>query len=80
MGEGEVRDVEVEGEVVKAWTPKRGWVEGPSQFSLNAATIDPGQEGFDMREWLEKGWIVYIDGLNELEKRRIGKPAKGGMY
>jgi hypothetical protein len=56
MGEGEIRDVEVEGKVVKAWTPKReGWVEGPSNLSVNATSIDAGQEGFDMREV----WIIF---------------------
>jgi hypothetical protein len=83
-GVGEVRDVEVEGKVVKAWTPKReGWREGHQYgcyFSLNATSVEPGQEGFDMREWTEKGLIVYIDCLNETHKDRLGKPFKGGMY
>lgn len=76
--------MEIEGQVAKAWTPKReGWREGHQYncfFSLNATSIEPGQEGFDMREWTEKGWVVYLDCLNEVEEDRLGKPFEGGMY
>ncbi|KAH8586658.1 hypothetical protein B0O99DRAFT_643921 [Bisporella sp. PMI_857] len=82
-GQGGVSDVELEGKMVRAWTPKRGGVDEMGrycQFSLNATSIEPGQEGFDMREWHEKGWIVYLDCLNEVEDDRFGRPCEGGMY
>jgi len=38
------------------------------------------QEGFDMREWTEKGWVIYLDVLKEVEEDRLEKPFEGGMY
>ena len=91
MGHGEIRDVsyrDEEGEEkrVRGWTPKReGWREGTENgcyLSFNAATLEPGQEGErgDLRVWHEKGWISYLDQLNEVEEDRIGRPCQGGMY
>jgi hypothetical protein len=83
MGEGEVREVEVAGERVKAWAPKEGWKEGLATggyLSVNAATLEAGQEGLDLREWTEKGWITYLDYLKEAEEDRLGVPHEGGMY
>lgn len=87
MGEGEVVDVEDEAVLalagakgqeggLKAWRPKKeGWQEGKSAhgcyLSIDAQTIDQGQEGFDLREWKEKGWIAYLD------TRRSGEPGQG---
>lgn len=83
-GEGEVRDVGVGEEVRRVWTPKRNdWEEGLEKtgyLSLNAASLDPGQEGCDLREWAEKRWIVYLDCLEEIGEARLGKPHVGGMY
>jgi hypothetical protein len=28
-------------------------------LSVNANTIDFGQEGLDLKEWTEKGWAIY---------------------
>lgn len=69
------------GEKVKAWKPKtEGWIEGDTgYFSVNAHTLDAGQEGLDLREWHERGWIVYLDVTIE-GKPRFGKPHDGGMY
>ncbi|KAH8676428.1 hypothetical protein BGZ60DRAFT_504040 [Tricladium varicosporioides] len=85
-GESEVRELEVEvrGEVEmrRVWTPKReGWVE-PSTgcLNVNAATIEPGQDGFDMREWHEKKWIHYLDMKDEVGDARLGEPHNGGLY
>ncbi|KAJ3165044.1 hypothetical protein HDU88_004763 [Geranomyces variabilis] len=69
----------------QVWRPrKEGWVEGveggTSYLSVNAATLDPGQDGLDLREWHEKGWIVYLDGWEEKEESCFGKPHVGGMY
>lgn len=89
MGEGEIRDVVYTGiegkdEKVRGWMPKReGWNEGVEKgfyFTLNAVTLEPGQEGCDLREWHEKGWIVYLDELKEVEEDRLGRPFEGGMY
>jgi hypothetical protein len=84
MGEGEVREVEIGGEKMQVWGAKKeGWVEGTGHgcyLSVNAATLEAGQEGLDLREWHEKGWIAYLDVLDEVEGNRLGKPFKGGMY
>lgn len=48
--------------------------------SVNAVTLDAGQEGLDLREWHEKGWVLYLDCLNETEESRFGRPHVGGMY
>jgi hypothetical protein len=86
-GEGEVREAEVQVEGGKekrrVWGVKReGWdeVNGPSYLSVNAATLEPGQEGFDLREWTEKGWIAYFDSKDEIGEDRLLKPHVGGMY
>jgi hypothetical protein len=31
-----------------------------------------------MREWHEKGWIVYLDNCREVEEDRVGRPCEGG--
>lgn len=88
MGEGELRDMDMDVgdgmKRVRAWTPKReGWKEGLRNgcyFSLNAGTVEAGQEGWDMREWHEKGSIVYLDELNGREEDRVGRPCEKGMY
>jgi hypothetical protein len=70
----------------KVWGPKEPWAEGTENgyLSVNAATLEAGQEGLDLREWAEKGWIAYLDTLSapQLEPRenRLGKPYEGGMY
>ncbi len=83
-GEGETREVEVQGEAGtrQAWMVKReGWDEtGSSYLSVNAATLEPGQEGLDLREWTEKGWIAYFDTKDEVGEDRMGMPHEGGMY
>ncbi|KAF2741314.1 hypothetical protein EJ04DRAFT_530376 [Polyplosphaeria fusca] len=49
-------------------------------FTVNATTLDVGQEGLDLREWHEKGWIVYLDCLDYKEDNRHGRPHRGGQY
>jgi hypothetical protein len=86
MGESQVKEVEIEGEKVKVWAPKEPWVEGTDDvyLSVNAATLDARQEGLDLREWHEKGWIAYLDWLGEKPgengEDRLGVPHVGGMY
>ncbi|KAG9236849.1 hypothetical protein BJ875DRAFT_201861 [Amylocarpus encephaloides] len=87
-GEGELKEMEVGGEKLKGWGKKSGeWNEDGSKgeggyLSINAITIEPGQEGFDMREWHEKGWIAYLEMQKHLDNidPRMGTPYPGGMY
>ncbi|CAI6093363.1 unnamed protein product [Clonostachys chloroleuca] len=82
MGEGELIDVDLaelgfgETGIVKAWRPKKdGWQEGKLKhgcyLSVNATSLEPGQEGFDLREWTERKWTAYLDVL------RAGEPGAG---
>ncbi|KAM3067476.1 hypothetical protein ACMFMG_011621 [Clarireedia jacksonii] len=72
---------EVLGETEVWRLKKEGWVEGHHNYlSVNATSLDAGQEGCDLREWHEKGWITYIDTLDQKEENRNGKPFRGGMY
>lgn len=81
-GEGEILEREGEGGMERVWAPKReGWVEGEGCYlSVNATSLDVGQEGLDLREWHEKGWIHYLDCLDEREGVRWGRPHRGGCY
>ena len=84
-GEGELREVDEpggEGKKIKVWMPKKeGWEENDTGYlSVNATTLEPGQEGLNLNEWTEKGWIAYLDCKNEAEEDRLGKPHEGGMY
>lgn len=96
MGEGEVVDIDLGalgvknggGGTVKAWRPKKeGWKEGKFDhgryLSVNAYTLDPGQEGLDLREWYEKKWVGYIDDLRDPEDKggfSVERPYAGGAY
>lgn len=81
-GEGEFKDVKVEGEVKRVWSPKKeGWLEGTNGYlSVNAATVEAGQEGFDLSEWHENGWVKYVDRRTGVIQSRLGKPFEGGIY
>jgi len=70
-------------EETEVWTPhKEGWTEeeGLGYLSVNATSLDVGQEGLDLREWHEKGWIAYLDTLENKEENRMRVPFVGGMY
>lgn len=78
-----MREVEIDGEKKTVWAPKKeGWTSKPGlhYITVNGVTIEPGQEGFDMREWSEKGWIAYLDVKDEVGDPRLGIPHEGGMY
>ncbi|KAI8817513.1 uncharacterized protein EV422DRAFT_540978 [Fimicolochytrium jonesii] len=69
----------------KVWRPRKdGWIEGcagsTSYLSVNATSLDAGQEGLDLREWREKQWILYLDCLAEKEEDRFDRPCTGGLY
>ncbi|KAF2503350.1 hypothetical protein BU16DRAFT_569191 [Lophium mytilinum] len=78
---GEWSGGEKEGKLTKVWRVKKeGWKEGDTSYlSINATSLDARQEGLDLREWHDKGWIVYLDMLDE-EKENEMAPFEGGMY
>ncbi|ORY18934.1 hypothetical protein BCR34DRAFT_472711 [Clohesyomyces aquaticus] len=49
-------------------------------LSVNAVTLESGQEGAELKEWHEKGWVFYVDSKNRKEVMRFGEPHEGGMY
>jgi len=69
---------------VKGWGIKREDWEGElgndGYLSVNAVTLDQRQEGLDMREWTEKGWVLYYDTRKEVEEEQMGRPHEGDMY
>lgn len=71
-----------EGKLTRVWRPEEeGYVEGKTGYlSINAITLEPGQEGFDLNEWTEKQWILYMDCKDEKDEDRFGKPHRGGTY
>ncbi|KAB8292472.1 hypothetical protein EYC80_008188 [Monilinia laxa] len=59
-GETEVWMCPKEGKGVDGKTVE--WEEGKTGYlSVNATALEAGQEGCDLREWHEKGWINYLD-------------------
>lgn len=76
-GEGEVREVEIEGSMTKVWGPKK---DSKGSLNINATSLDAGQEGLDLREWKEKGWICYMDCKDEVGEDRFREPHEGGTY
>jgi hypothetical protein len=66
---------------VKVWSPKKEtWSKENCYLSVNAMTLEPGQEGLDLREWHEKGWIEYMDTWKEEGEERLREPHEGGCY
>ncbi|KAE9974225.1 hypothetical protein EG327_008830 [Venturia inaequalis] len=82
FGDGEVVKREVDGVLKEVWAPKaEGWEEGKTGYlSVNASSLDEGQEGLDLREWHEKGWIHYLDCLDDKEEVSWERPHRGGCY
>jgi hypothetical protein len=83
-GEGEVVEREIEGVKRNVWVTKsddRKTGDGNYRYlTVNAQTLEPGQEGLDLREWYDKNWVCYLDTLDETEEDRYGKPHRGGTY
>lgn len=83
-----------EGKMSKVWQPRPyGWTpekgaeseEDSGQgwnayLSVNAHTLEPGQEGLDLRDWVENKWVCYLDCKDEEQPDRYGKPHEGGTY
>ncbi len=58
----------VDGEKTKFWRPAKGaFLEGrpekDSYLSVNAMTIEAGQEGADLIDWADRKTISYVDAL-----------------
>jgi hypothetical protein len=76
-------EVEVKDGKIKVWRGKQGVFDESKRMgflSVNAHTLDAGQEGMNLREWHEKGWIMYVDCLAGKGKAQYGKPHEGGVY
>ena len=69
-------------ELRKVWAPKPPWTEGGTgqYISVNAVTLEGGQEGLDLREWTEKKVVCYLDELEEKVSNSYERPADGGCY
>jgi hypothetical protein len=78
--------------MVKVWRPKKeGWFERGfplelrSYFSVNAYTLEVGQEALDLREWTEGKKVLYLDclepnGEGTGKVRTYERPHYGGAY
>lgn len=79
-----MKEVDIEGVRQQAWVIKKDSMRSPTRelyLSVNAVTIEPRQEGCDLREWHEKGWINYLDINNpEDDQRHTTIAHEGGMY
>jgi hypothetical protein len=70
---------------VPVWKPKKeGWVQWPapganSYLTVNMHTLDADQEGLDLRNLHEKGWIGYCEMLKGT-KGYQHTPYEGGVY
>ncbi|KAK9490130.1 hypothetical protein V1508DRAFT_458030 [Lipomyces doorenjongii] len=82
-------EVEGEGEggkkvtkTTKAWVVKDdGWVENRTGYlSINGLTLEPGQQGLDLRELKNKGWIEYLDRKEDKHEGRFEYPHEGGTW
>lgn len=73
--------------VIKAWRPKRLATPADAPYpktylSVNGHSIDAGQEGFDMRQWLEDKSVLFLDCLQDDKELpdRHDRPHDGGSY
>lgn len=73
---------------VTAWRPEKPIGEEGAwngYLSINGYSLDADQEGLDLREWKEKGWVLYLD-LLELKGKgcaaevQYERPQDGGAY
>lgn len=71
---------------VAAWRPKKpakGSWDG--YLSINGYSLDAGQDGLDLREWMEKKWVLYLDllepeGEGSAAEALYERPQAGGAY
>lgn len=91
-GEGEVVDADleelgverhgVEKAMTKVWRPKaERWKEDDSGYlSVNALTLEQGQEGLDLRVWIEEKVVGYGNMRFGRGEVRLDRPHDGGAY
>ncbi|KAK9312682.1 hypothetical protein V1524DRAFT_438492 [Lipomyces starkeyi] len=79
-GEGERKKKATK--MTKAWMVKAdGWVENDTGYlSINGLTLEPGQQGLDLRELKNKGWIEYLDRKEDKHEDRFEYPHEGGTW
>ena len=94
VGEGEHDEVDLgalgvagehAGRTTKVWRVKKvnQDSDAPRDLSINGHSIDASQEGLDLREWVDKGWIKYVECLSvegEGVPKFGDKPFLGGTY
>ncbi|CAM6099465.1 unnamed protein product [Calypogeia fissa] len=91
VGEGEVIEIDLEaavgkeskGKMTKVWRVKEeGWFQpGVRKYlTVNAHTVEPGQEGFDLREIVDKKWLAYLDCKDFKGENRYDYPHEGGTW
>jgi len=96
MGQSEVVEVDLgalgvggqeEGKITEVWRPRReGWKEGKVNgcyLSVNGQSVEAGQEGFDLGQFVDNGWVLYCDYLElngPAKPQRYGKPHEYGTY
>ncbi|KAK9239576.1 DUF636 domain-containing protein [Lipomyces kononenkoae] len=90
MGKGHVVDVDLEaalgkesnGKTTRVWkVDGENWKEDQTGYlSVNANTIEPGQEGLDLRELGQKRWIQYLDCKDYTGEDRYDYPHEGGTW
>lgn len=93
MGEGHVVDAQPEElglagqDTIQVWRAKTPAPVAANArhamcyLSVNAQTIDAGQDGFDMRDWVETKSVMYYDFLQDEEPGPGSeKPYPGGCY
>lgn len=68
----------------EVWTPEpEGWVERQGvtcYLSVNATTLEARQEGLDLREWVDRKLVAYVDCLDMTLDARCERPHVGGVY
>lgn len=75
-GVAKEKDMAVWRPVLSAWDKKRG--DG-TYFSLNGHTIDAGQEGFEMRDYVDNKTMTFLDWLhNQNDSKK--EPHAGGSW
>lgn len=76
------RESEEKGKKTKVWRCKaEGWKEGKTDYlSVNALTVEQGQEGFDLRELVDRKWVAYLDCKEYKEEDRFDYPQVGGTW
>ncbi|WEW58919.1 hypothetical protein PRK78_004387 [Emydomyces testavorans] len=71
-----------EGKRTKIWRMDEEDAEpGKMKYlGINAHTVDQGQEGFDMREFVDKKWVQYVDCKEWTSPPRYDYPQSGGTW